>query len=121
MNSYILILEDDPVLGKVAVKAAESLNFASALDSDGNRYPEILAARGAPAAILLDLHLPFASGAELLQKFRADEQLKNVPVFIMTADIFQARKLEEQGERVFLKPVSVARMQEIISKLPREE
>jgi CheY-like chemotaxis protein len=102
---------------EVALKTAESLDFAVALDSDGNQYPKILAARGAPKAILLDLHLPYVSGMDLLKRFRSDERLKETPVFVMTADLFQARELEEQGERVFINPVSVARLQDIFSRL----
>ncbi len=120
MQPYILILEDDPALGRVAVKTAQGMNFEAALDSEGNQYPQILAERGAPAAILLDLHLPFAVGGDLLKKFRVDERLAGTPIFIMTADLLQARKLEEQGERVFLKPVSVTRLQSIFFALKDE-
>jgi CheY-like chemotaxis protein len=52
----------------------------------------------------------------LLQEFQSDEQLRNVPVLVLTADIVQARALQEQGQTVLLKPVSVTRLQEILSK-----
>ncbi len=117
MQPYILILEDDPILGKVAVEAAKQAGVPAMLDNDGNKYHEILREQGFPKAILLDLHLPFASGAELLKEFRADERFQEIPILVMTADIIQARALQDEGERVLLKPVSVMRLQEILSRI----
>ncbi len=117
MSAHILVLEDDPVLGKVVAKTAEGSKFEVLLDSNGNQYAEFIASRGAPKAIFLDLHLPYVSGTDILAAFRADARLKDVPIFVMTADILQARKLEEEGHSVFIKPVSVARLQKIFSQL----
>lgn len=116
-TSYILIIEDDPVLGKVAVESAKQIGMLALLDSDGDKYRAYFAEHGIPQAILLDLHLPFASGSELLKELRADARFENVPILIMTADILRARALQEQGERVLLKPVSMMRLQEILSHL----
>lgn len=117
MQPYIIILEDDPILGKVAIEAAKQVGILGLLDSDGDKYHGVLREYGIPQAILLDLHLPFASGSELLKEFRADARLEGVPILVMTADILRARALQEQGERVLLKPVSVMRLQEILSQL----
>ncbi len=64
MPSYILVLEDDPILGKVTLEAAKQVGLTAILDSDGDKYPAILKQHGTPQAILLDLHLPFALGSE---------------------------------------------------------
>jgi CheY-like chemotaxis protein len=117
MEKYILVIEDDPILGKVALKAAEQLNLKAVLDNDGNKYPALLKTHGPPALFLIDLHLPFASGAELLKEFRSNPALAAIPMIILTADIYQSRLLEEQGERVLLKPVSLARLQEILAQV----
>lgn len=117
MQTYILVFEDDPILGKVAIEAAKQAGFLALLDNNGNQYPEFFQKHGFPKAILLDLHLPFASGSELLKEFRANEHLQGVPIFIMTADILRARTMQEQGEQVLLKPVSPMRLQEILSRL----
>jgi len=117
MQPYILILEDDPILGKVAIQVAKQTGLLALLDSNGNQYPKFFREYGFPKAILLDLHLPFASGSELLKEFRANEHLQGVPIFIMTADVLRARTMQEQGEQVLLKPVSVMRLQEILSQL----
>ncbi|MCS6994955.1 MAG: response regulator [Anaerolineales bacterium] len=117
MQPYLLVLEDDPILGKVAIEAARQVGMLALLDSDGDKYRALLAEHGIPQAVLLDLHLPFASGADLLREFRADARFAEVPILIVTADILQARALQEQGERVLLKPVSMMRLQEILSQI----
>lgn len=117
MQSYLLIFEDDPILGKAAIQAAKQAGISALLDNDGNKYHQILREHGLPGAILLDLHLPFASGAELLKEFRADERFREIPILIMTADILQARTLQEQGEQVLLKPVSMMRLQQILAQI----
>lgn len=116
MQPYVLILEDDPLLGKVAVEAAKQVGVLALLDNEGNKYHEILRQHGTPKVILLDLHLPFASGADLLKEFRADERFQDIAILVMTADIIQARTLQEEGERVLLKPVSIMRLQEIFAQ-----
>ncbi len=45
--------------------------------------------------------------------------LRSVPILVMTADILRARALQEQGERVLLKPVSMMRLQEILGSASR--
>ncbi len=117
MQPYILILEDDPILGKVALEAAKHVGLQAQLDNNGDKYRKLIDNHGVPQAILLDLHLPFASGSELLKEFRSDSRMKNVLILVMTADILRARSLQEQGERVLLKPVSIIRLQEILSQL----
>lgn len=92
------------------------LGFETALDEDGTRYKSCLEAQ-TPALVLLDVHLPFASGADILEMIRADERWKQITVVVMTADIAMAKVLEKKADMSLLKPVSVARIQEIGSKI----
>lgn len=113
---FALIVEDDPKLGRIFSVALEQLGFETALDEDGSHYKTLLEAR-TPAIILLDVHLPFASGAEILALVRADERWKQIPVVVMTADISKAKTLEPLANFSLLKPVSVAHIQEIGLKI----
>ena len=58
----------------------EALDFLyhQGVYADAGTYPR-------PEVVLLDLKLPKVSGLEILQNIRGDEQLKSVPVVILTA------------------------------------
>ncbi len=113
---FALIVEDDPKLGRIFSMVLNQLGFETALDEDGTRYKSCLEAQ-TPALVLLDVHLPFASGADILEMIRADERWKHVTVVVMTADIAMAKVLEKKADMSLLKPVSVSRIQEIGSKI----
>jgi len=113
---FALVIEDDPVLGKVYVTALKSIGFEAALDPDGDLYPKILETR-IPNIIFLDLHLPYASGTEILKTLRATPDWSEIPVVVMTADILTAKQVEGQAQEVLIKPVSVMRIQRIAAQL----
>ncbi len=116
MTPYLLVIEDDPVLGKLSLEAARQLNLKAVLDENGDQYPTLIQEHGIPSLVLLDLHLPFATGGDILQHLRADTRLSDLPILITTADIIQARNLQAQGEKVLLKPVSMLRLQDIFTE-----
>lgn len=114
-----LIVEDDPKLGRIFSAALSQIGFEVAWDEDGSRYKKILT-KSTPAVIFLDAHLPFASGAEILDEIRADERWQDIPVVIITADIAMSKSLAKKADISLLKPVSVARIQEIGSAVLSE-
>jgi CheY-like chemotaxis protein len=66
-----------------------------------------------PDMILLDLHLPDLTGAEVLRQLRADKQTVGIPVVMLTADSTrsQARELLDAGAQAYLtKPMQVRRL-----------
>jgi CheY-like chemotaxis protein len=63
-----------------------------------------------PDLVLLDLHLPDGSGAEVLQRLKADPVMTALPVVILTADAKsgQSRRLLDMGAGLYLtKPLDV--------------
>lgn len=113
---FALIVEDDPKLGRIFVVALGQVGFETALDEDGSHYKDLLETR-TPSLILLDVHLPFASGAEILDMIRSDKRWQNIPVVVMTADIAMSKALAKKADFSLLKPISVMRIQEIASKI----
>ncbi|MBS4062617.1 MAG: response regulator [Bacteroidetes bacterium] len=118
-----LIVEDDPKLGRIFSAALSQVGFEVTWDEDGTRYKKILET-ATPSVIFLDAHLPFASGAEILDEIRADERWQDIPVVLVTADIALSKSLAKKADISLLKPVSVARIQEIgyaiLSELSKE-
>jgi two-component system response regulator len=95
-NRVILLVEDNPddekltLLGlrknKIANEIVVARDGAEALDYlfATGRYAERDRSQ-MPAVMLLDLHLPKIDGLEVLRRVRADEQLKRLPVVMLTS------------------------------------
>jgi len=79
----ILIVEDEPTLQKTLSFALERAGYEikGALDGEiGLR----LAKEIKPDLILLDLILPKMDGFEVLEEIKKDENIKDIPVIILT-------------------------------------
>ncbi|MFZ5880557.1 MAG: response regulator transcription factor [Chloroflexota bacterium] len=102
---YALVIEDDPKLGAIYQTALQQAGYETDLDANGNRYPAFLAARR-PDLVILDLHLPYKFGSDILKDIRA--QYPDTVVAVVTADFVKARALTTQADHILIKPVSVA-------------
>jgi DNA-binding response OmpR family regulator len=79
----ILICDDEPALREL-IRASMDEGFRFAEASDGILAME-LARELNPDVVILDLMLPRLSGLEVLARLSADEELKDVPVLVITA------------------------------------
>ena len=111
-----VIVEDDPKLGMIYEMALHQAGYATYIDTNGNQVMDVLPELD-PSLIILDMHLPYASGADILSSIRADGRWANVPVIIATADLFAVKSLQGQADYVLVKPVSIGRLLEIIAQL----
>lgn len=107
---YALVIEDDPTLSKVYTLALQQAGFDTALDLNGNQYPSLLAARQ-PALVILDLHLPYAEGAQVLNDLRA--KCPEAVIAVVTADFIKAKSLPDKADHILIKPVSVERLKRV--------
>jgi len=91
----ILLVEDDPKDVELTLTGLAEYNLANevVVARDGEEALEFLFQRGKyadrpngnPAVMLLDLKLPKVNGFEVLEKVRADENLKMLPVVVLTS------------------------------------
>jgi len=109
-----LIIEDDPKLGVIFQTALQQAGFETELDATGYQFSNKLSS-AAPDLVILDIHLPYASGKDILNQIRSDELWVNTIVIVTTADLFQSKSLEKQADYVLIKPVSVGRLMRIVS------
>lgn len=88
----VLMVEDEPLLGRLGVRVLESLGgMEAALARDGEEGLE-LAWSWRPDVILLDLVLPVMSGPELLQRYRQEGGRAKV-LAVTGGDLEKARRL----------------------------
>ena len=91
----ILLVEDDPKDVELTLTALEDYNLANevVVTRDGQEALDFLYRRAQfstrpqenPAVILLDLKLPKVDGLQVLQQIKSDENLKMVPVIVLTS------------------------------------
>jgi CheY-like chemotaxis protein len=74
-----------------------------------------------PDLILLDLHLPDMGGDTVLERLRADDATRDIPVVVVSADATkgQIRRLLDAGASDYLtKPLDVRRFLEVVNENP---
>lgn len=91
----ILLVEDDPKDTELTRTALEEYNLSNevVVASDGEEALDYLYYRGKfqrrsgenPAVMLLDLKLPKSDGLEVLQRMKTDDNLKMIPVVVLTS------------------------------------
>ena len=79
----VLIVEDEDVLVRVLQEKFEEENFKVAIATDGAAVLS-MAEKFKPDVILLDILLPKMNGLEVLAQLKKDDNLKNIPVVIMS-------------------------------------
>ena len=91
----ILMVEDDPKDVELTLTALDEYKLANevVVTRDGEEALDYLYCRGNfktrsndnPAVLLLDLKLPKRDGLEVLQQIKSDENLKMIPVVVLTS------------------------------------
>jgi len=125
----ILLVEDDPADQKLIRASLKQQRLANDLHivSSGEEGIDFLQRRGdysgraaQPNLILLDLNMPGMGGKEFLRRIKNDEDLKQIPVVILTTsdserDIIESYKLQASG--YVSKPVTLDEFKEVMRRI----
>jgi two-component system cell cycle response regulator DivK len=122
MSQLALIIEDDEDLASIFAEALRGVGFEVELVADGRMAEERLSNGVPPFLILLDMHLPHISGADLLTNIiKKDQRFAKSVVIITTADARMGEAYTEQVDFVMIKPISFVQLRDLTSRLkPRE-
>lgn len=85
MSKTILIVDDNELVRKSLAAALVSNEITVETADDGKEGLK-LALEKHPDIIVTDVHMPQLSGLEMIDKIRADEWGKKVPILVMTID-----------------------------------
>ncbi len=91
-KKLVLIIEDNEDFQDLYGMVAEKAGFTAERILDGGVALDRLEAEPIPDLVLLDAHMPVAEGDEILAAIRAKEFWKQVPVYMLTADVRVAKK-----------------------------
>jgi DNA-binding response OmpR family regulator len=83
MKEKVLIIEDDRFLRELMVRKLKMENFEVIEAEDGAEGLKKIKEEK-PDLVLLDLILPEMDGFEVLEQKRKDEEIKNIPVIILS-------------------------------------
>lgn len=82
-SKKVLIVDDDPFILDMYVLKFKEEGFQVGAATDGRMAVEE-AREKKPDIVLLDIIMPLADGFEVLQKLKADKDLKDIPVVLLS-------------------------------------
>ena len=122
MSLSALIIEDDEDLASIFAEALRGVGFEVELVADGEAAQERLSKGNPPFLVLLDMHLPHVSGADLLTNIiKKDERFAKTIVIITTADARMGEAYTDQVDFVMIKPISFVQLRDLTSRLKPKE
>jgi two-component system, OmpR family, response regulator VicR len=118
MSDLALIIEDDEDLASIFAEALKGVGFEVETIADGQAAQAKLKSGAAPFLVLLDMHLPHISGADLLTNIiKKDERFAKTIVIITTADARMGEAYNEEVDFVMIKPISFVQLRDLTSRL----
>ena len=116
-NPLAFVIEDDPKLSTIYDLVLQQAGYVTEIIRRGDEARTRLST-ATPDLILLDVHLPYVSGAELLQQIRADRRTAYTPVIVLTADIYMAKtmSLEGSANHVLVKSFGVSQLRSLLAR-----
>jgi two-component system response regulator len=130
-GGVILLVEDNPDDEALTIRALKKNNIANdvVVARDGAEALDYLLGTGAyagrdldqlPQVVLLDLKLPKVDGIEVLQRIRAEDRTRLVPVVVLTSSKEDRDLVQSYGEGAnsyVRKPVDFSEFLEAVRQL----
>ncbi|MDG0024431.1 response regulator [Trinickia sp. Y13] len=124
MNQPILVVEDDDVDVMTIQRAFKEIRVTNPVVRQENGEMAIDYLRdpsnAMPCIILLDLNMPVMSGIEFLEIIKADENLRRIPVIVLTTSKEQEDKINSFNFSVagyMAKPVDYRRFVDVMRSI----
>ncbi|RKH68535.1 response regulator [Corallococcus llansteffanensis] len=111
----ILIVDDEPDLREVVAELLEMEDYAVLQAANGQLALDVLAATSArPCMVLLDLMMPVMDGYEFLNRLRADDRYRELPVLMLTAHFSATAPPGTVG--LLRKPVDITELLALVAR-----
>jgi CheY-like chemotaxis protein len=127
----VLLVEDNPDHVEIVVRNLKEHRIANRINvvMDGEEALDYLFGRGAyvdrdkypmPHVVLLDLRLPKVDGLQVLKVVKSSEELKHIPVVILTtseAEFDVAKAYEYHANSYLVKPVDYEKFMNLLKDM----
>ncbi|EDQ00675.1 chemotaxis response regulator CheY [Shewanella benthica] len=119
-NMKILIVDDFSTMRRIIKNLLRDLGFSNTQEADDGTTALPMLQKGNFDFVVTDWNMPGMQGIDLLKAIRADDQLKNIPVLMVTAEakreqIIAAAQAGVNGYVV--KPFTAATLKEKLEKI----
>jgi len=120
LNMKILIVDDFSTMRRIIKNILRQLGFTNVQEADdgSTAWPKI---QSEPFDLIVtDWNMPKMSGLELLKAIRSDENLKDLPVLMVTAEALKENIIEAVKAGVsnyIVKPFTAETLQEKLQKI----
>lgn len=115
-----LIVDDFSTMRRIVRNLLKELGYNNADEAEDGQAALTKLRAGGFTFVVSDINMPNMNGFDLLRQIRADEQLKTLPVLLVTAeakkeDIILAAQIGANG--YIVKPFTKATLEEKLSKI----
>lgn len=122
-NNPVLLVEDDTVDAMTVMRSFKELRISNKVEhkKDGVEALNYLQhANPKPCLVLLDINMPKMNGIELLQRMKQDDELRKLPVVMLTTSNDERDKIESYKLGVagyMLKPVNYQNFVQVMKSI----
>ncbi len=119
MGKHVLLIEDEPNIIEAISFILRQDGWKVTTHCDGTTALDVISSTG-PDIVILDVMLPGKSGFEILQDLRVSEDIRDLPVLMLTAKGQTKDREAAQSfgaNRFMTKPFSNKEMLEIVREL----
>jgi signal transduction histidine kinase/CheY-like chemotaxis protein len=119
-KNLILIVEDDIVFASVLAEYCRRYNLEFIIACDGEQAVE-LTKTYKPSTIILDLILPIINGWEFIDIIKSDEELRNIPIHVISAAEKSMQTENMNVQSYYEKPVGKLELDSLFETIKNSE
>lgn len=119
-NMKILIVDDFSTMRRIVKNLLRDLGFNNTQEADDGLTALPMLKKGGFDFVVTDWNMPGMQGIDLLRNIRADEELKHLPVLMITAEAKREQIIEAAQAGVngyIVKPFTAATLKEKLEKI----
>jgi len=120
LNMKVLIVDDFSTMRKIVRNIIKEIGFKNIIEADDGKSAVKELKKGKVDLILCDWNMPEMSGIDLLKTVRSDDELKDIPFVMITAEAQKDNILEAVKEGVsnyIVKPFTAETINEKLTKI----